>query len=220
LRTRRTAIFTLDLAQEIRDTIKNSARGKHVKQLLLIFVLLSVTCTPAYAAAPSTNIYEIEVVVFENRIPDLEGDEHWMRAPDKSASTDMNDAVSVGEKPSMNSSLKATAAALESSGRHHVLAHLRWQQSAEAKSVSKPVKVVSADGALEGALRFYSSRFLLLDVNLMLREAVSGGLSAGAGQVAPVYRLTEARRVKSSETYYFDHPKFGALVRISPVKAN
>jgi len=47
-----------------------------VKQLLLIFVLLSVTCTPAYAAAPSTNIYEIEVVVFENRIPDLEGDEH------------------------------------------------------------------------------------------------------------------------------------------------
>ena len=191
-----------------------------MKRLLLIIVMLSVTCMPAYAAAPSTNIYEIEVIVFENRIPDLEGDEHWMRDPDKSASTDMSEAVSVGEKPAADSSLSATAAALENSGRHHVLAHLRWQQSAEAKSVSKPVKVVSADGALDGALRFYSSRFLLLDVNLTLREATGGGALAGAGQITPAYRLTEARRVKASEAYYFDHPKFGALVRILPVKAN
>jgi len=43
---------------------------------------------------------------------------------------------------------------------------------------------------------------------------------AGTGQITPAYRLTEARRVKSSETYYFDHPKFGALVRVSPVKSN
>ena len=191
-----------------------------MKRLLLIFILISIPGMPAYAAAPATNVYEIEVVVFENRLPDLEGGELWARDPDKSASADMNDAVSVGEKPAADSALSATAAALESSGRHHVLAHLRWQQSAEAKSVSKPVKVVSTDGALEGALRFYLSRFLLLDVNLTLREAVSGGTPGGTGQIAPAYRLTEARRVKSSETYYFDHPKFGALVRVSPVKAN
>jgi len=191
-----------------------------VKRLLLIFVLLSVTCLPAYAAAPTTSIYEIEVVVFENRNPDLEGDELWDRDTGKSASAEMSDAVSVGEVPAADSALAATAAALESSGRHHVLAHLRWQQSAEARSVSKPVKVMSPDGTLDGAIRFYSSRFLLLDVNLTLREAVSGGILAGAEQVAPVYQMTEARRVKSSETYYFDHPKFGALVRVSPVKAN
>ena len=191
-----------------------------MKRLLLIFILISIPGMPAYAAAPATNVYEIEVVVFENRLPDLEGGELWARDPDKSATADMNEAVSVGEKPAADSTLSATAAALESSGRHHVLAHLRWQKSDEAKSVSKPVKVVSTDGALEGALRFYLSRFLLVDVNLTLRETVSGGMSAGAGQIAPAYRLTEARRVKSSETYYFDHPKFGALVRVSPVKAN
>jgi hypothetical protein len=182
-----------------------------VKRLFLILILASVPGLLAYAAAPSTNVYEIEVVVFENRLPDLEGGELWARNPDKSAAADMNDAVSIGEKPAADSALSATAAALESSGRHHVLTHLHWQQSAEAKSVSKPVKVASTDGALEGALRFYSSRFLLLDVNLTLREA---------GQTTPAYRLAEARRVKSSETYYFDHPKFGALVRVSPVKAN
>ena len=190
-----------------------------VKWLFLIFILASAPGMPAHAAAPSTNVYEIEVVVFENRLPDLEGGELWDRDPDKSANADMKEAVSIGEMPAADSALSATAVALESSGRHHVLAHLRWQQSAEAKSVSKPVKVVSANGALEGALRFYSSRFLLLDVNLTLHEAASGGVT-GTEQSTPVYRLTEARRVKSSETYYFDHPKFGALVRVSPVKAN
>ena len=70
----------------------------------------------SYAAAPSTNVYEIEVVVFENRIPDLEGGELWARNPDKSANADMNEAVSVGEKPAADSALSATAAALESSG--------------------------------------------------------------------------------------------------------
>jgi hypothetical protein len=191
-----------------------------LKRLFLILILASVPGILVYAAAPSTNVYEIEVVVFENRLPDLEGGELWTQGPDKSANTDMNDAVSVGQKPATDSALLTTAVALESSGRHHVLAHLRWQQSAEAKSVSKPVKVASTDGALDGALRFYLSRFLLLDVNLTLREAASGGMPAGVGQIAPAYRLNEARRVKSSETYYFDHPKFGALVRVSPVKAN
>lgn len=191
-----------------------------MKRLLLIFLLLSATFMPAYAAAPTTSLYEIEVVVFENRNPDLEGDELWDRDPDKSANAEMSDAVSVGAVPAADSALAETRNALEQSGRHHVLAHLRWQQSAEAKSVSKPVKIASPDGTLDGAIRFYSSRFLLLDVNLTLHEAGGGGILVGTSQAAPVYRLTEARRVKSSETYYFDHPKFGALVRISPIKSN
>ena len=191
-----------------------------VKRLFLILILTSAPVMLAYAAAPSTNAYEIEVVVFENRLSDLEGGELWARDPDKSANADMNEAINVGEKPGADSVLSATAAALESSSQHHVLAHLRWQQSAEAKSVSKPVKIVSADGGLDGALRFYLSRFLIVDVNLILREATSGGIAEVSGQGAPAYRLAEARRVKLSETHYFDHPKFGALVRVSPVKAN
>src|SRR3972149_3190588 len=178
-----------------------------VKRLFLILILASAPGMPAQAAAPSINVYEIEVIVFENRIPDLEGGELWARTPDKSATADVNDAARAGEKPAADSALSATAAALESSGRHHVLAHLRWQQSAEAKSVSKPVKVVSTDGALEGALRFYLSRFLLLDVNLTLREATSGGISAGAGQIAPAGGLAPARGAEKSGTASFFSPQ-------------
>lgn len=192
-----------------------------VKRLFLILILTFIPGMLPYAAAPSSNVYEIEVIVFENRLPDLEGGEFWTRKEEKNTGMEMSDAVSVGEKPAADSGLSATAAALESSGRHHVLAHLRWQQSAEAKSVSKPVKITSTDGALDGALRFYLSRFLLVDLSLTLREgAMSAGMPGSAGPEATAYRLIEGRRVKLAETHYFDHPKFGALVRVSPIKAN
>jgi hypothetical protein len=48
----------------------------------------------------------------------------------------------------------------------------------------------------------------------------SGGTFSGAsGNETVVYRLNESRRIKVSETHYFDHPKFGALVRVSPARA-
>ncbi len=191
-----------------------------MKRLLLILILV-VTPSASLFAAAASNIYDIEVVVFENHQPDLEGGELWRNELDKSTNSDIDEAVNIGVPPAPDSSLAAAATALEKSGRHHVLAYLRWQQSAEAKSASKPVKISSADGELNGALRFYLSRYLLVDLNLTLREAANGGLPSGTDkQTPPLYRLSEYRRVKLLETHYFDHPKFGALVRVSPIKTN
>ena len=192
-----------------------------MKRLSLILILALTPSAPLFAAATTSNVYDIEVVVFENHLPDLEGGELWKNEPNTSTNSDIAEAVKVGEAPAPDSSLMAEATALEKSGRHHVLAYLRWQQSAEAKSASKPVKISSADGKLDGALRFYLSRYLLVDLNLVLQEAENGGISSGAGKVTPpLYHLSEYRRVKLLETHYFDHPKFGALVRVSPIRAN
>jgi hypothetical protein len=189
-----------------------------VKRLFLTFFLIIAPSTLLHAAPTVTNMYEIEVVVFENRLADLEGGELWARDKEKPAGSEKDESVIVGEKPPADSPLSTAATALENSGRHHVLAHLRWQQSAEAKSVSKPVKISNAGGGLDGSLRFYLSRFLILDLNLVLRDAQSGGIFSGLpGNDAVVYSLNEPRRIKVSETHYFDHPKFGALVRVSPV---
>ena len=190
-----------------------------MKGLLLSIALIIAPLISLHAAPATTNMYEIEVVVFENRLSDLEGSELWTREQGNPLSTEKDDSVVAGEKPPADSALSAAATALEKTGRHHVLAHLRWQQSAEAKSVSKPVKISNTESGLNGSLRFYLSRFLILDLNLALREAQSGGIFSGASEnSASVYRLNEPRRIKVSETHYFDHPKFGALVRVSPVK--
>lgn len=191
-----------------------------MKGLFLSIFLMMAPVASLQAAPTSTNLYEIEVVVFENRLSGLEGGELWAREQEKPASTEKDKPVSAGGTPPANSSLSATAAALENSGRHHVLAHLRWRQSAEAKSVSKPVNISNTAGGLDGSLRFYLSRFLIVEMNLALREMQGGGAFSGASEnETAVYRLNEPRRVKVSETHYFDHPKFGALVRVTPARA-
>lgn len=191
-----------------------------MKGLPLSIFLIAAPLTALHAAPAATNMYDIEVVVFENRLTDLEGGELWARNPEKTASAAKDESITAGEKPLTDSPLSAATTALEKSGRHHVLAHLRWKQSAEAKSVSKPVKISNTAGGLDGSLRFYLSRVLLLELNLVLREGQSGGILSGTSEKdAVVYRLNEPRRIKVSETHYFDHPKFGALVRVSPTKA-
>jgi len=191
-----------------------------VKGLFLSIFLMMAPVASLQAAPASTNLYEIEVVVFENRLSGLEAGELWARERENPSNTGKDKPVSAGGNPPANSSLSATAAALEKSGQHHVLAHLRWRQTAEAKSVSKPVNISNAAGGLDGSLRFYLSRFLIVEMNLALREMQDGGVLSGAMENdTVVYRLNEPRRIKVSETHYFDHPKFGALVRVSPARA-
>jgi hypothetical protein len=191
-----------------------------VKGLILSMFLVMAPVAALQAAPAATNMYEIEVVVFENRLSGLEGNELWAREREKPVSAGKDKPTSTGENPPADSVLSAAAAALENSGRHHVLAHLRWRQSAEAKSVSKPVNISNTTGGLDGSLRFYLSRFLIVEMNLALLEMQGGGVFSGTAENgAVVYRLNEPRRIKVSETHYFDHPKFGALVRVSPARA-
>jgi hypothetical protein len=172
------------------------------------------------AATPSLNLYEVEVIVFSNQLPDMEGGELWRFEQIRPENGDIAEAVVLGEQPPAESLLSPAALALEQSGRHHVLAHLRWQQNAEVKSSSKPVKISNPAESLDGALRLYSSRYLLMDINLTLREPARTGFFGVSGGDTQIYRLSEFRRIKLLETHYFDHPKFGVLVRVAPVKEN
>jgi hypothetical protein len=192
-----------------------------VRRLLLLIFLMFLPPASLLAAPATTNTYEIEVVVFENRLSDLEGQETWPRTQPESSVAEKDEMLVAGEKLLPESPLWEAAVALEKSGRHHVLTHLRWQQSAEAKSISKPVKIASETGELDGSLRFYLSRYLIVDLNLNLRIPPSTGFFGVLGQEKEdtVFRLREPRRIKVSDINYFDHPKFGALVRVSPVKA-
>lgn len=187
-------------------------------KLFRLIALFSISLA-AHAAPSIPSTYEIEVIVFENRLSNLEAGELWRPAQEAPAAA-REEPVNVGEKNPVGSALSAARQSLERSGSHRVLAHQRWQQGADAKSASKPVRIGGGAGGLDGALRLYSSRVLIVELNLALKDAPAGTLTAGIPQTGPVvYQLNESRRVKISETHYFDHPKLGALVRISPVKA-
>lgn len=144
--------------------------------------------------------------MFETKIPELEGSELWTTDRGRTAPPESTGIAAPGAAVG-DTALKNTMAALERDGHYRVLVHQRWRQAAEERSASKPVWLRNVDGQMEGSFRFYMSRFLHVDLDLVLRDAGGGtGMS---------YRLTEHRRVKTQELQYFDHPKMGVLVRIT-----
>jgi hypothetical protein len=176
----------------------------------LFLLLLLALLLPAQAATnQSEKPYQIEVLVFEHHGA-APIDEQWptgVPAEIKSA-IEPNGNLPAGAK------LASAVESLEKDKRYRVLAYAGWTQVPTAKSQTKPIRISGSEarpGELDGAVTFHVSRFLHLDVNLRLRET-------GATDGDPVvYRIRESRRVKSQETQYFDHPRFGLLVRITPL---
>lgn len=174
-----------------------------------VFVILSLfTLAAPLPAAPTapTTLYDIEVLVFENNQPNLEGGEAWKETLRESG--DVEQAAIPEGVPAPDSTLSQAAKTLERGGQHRVLVQKYWQQNADAKSNAMPLRLQSANNELDGTLRFYFNRFLYVELNLTLQDLrAAGGVKA--------LQLNEHRRVRPQEIYYFDHPKFGALVRIT-----
>ncbi|HLQ27114.1 MAG TPA: CsiV family protein [Acidiferrobacterales bacterium] len=201
----------------------------------LLFYLLFATSIAAQQTGkgPSSEkeekSYEIEVVVFENKLPELAGDEQW--APlSPPVIAGLKDAIEPNDAPAASSSspapsLAPAVAALGRDPSYRILAHKLWVQTAEAEKDAKPVRIRSKQaGELDGVMKLYVSRFLHLEVDLLFRGENTANLNATANPsvtvVAPageqLYEISETRRVKSKEIHYFDHPKFGLVVRITP----
>lgn len=188
-----------------------------MRPTILAILGLSLFSVPAVLAAPAEKetTYEIEALVFENRLPELVGDEQLERNALSAKIRGLENAVTP-EKLEGNSFLQPGISSLLEQGQYRILAHLRWFQTVDAKTIAKPMRVASANPAeLEGTIRFFMSRHLHLDVNLLLRETVA---AAGNEPAAAVYQMSEQRKVKTQETHYFDHPRLGVLVRVMPVE--
>lgn len=183
-----------------------------MKRLFVTLCLVLLTLPArAVTTSPPVPSYDIEVLVFEMRLPDYEGAELW--TTDNVKPVETADAVVMGETP-VASELSAAATALRSDPRFRVLLHKRWTQPADARSETKPVKLSTGDGELDGTLRFYIARFLHIEVNLTFQPLAL--VQTAFPAESPAYQISEARRIKTQDLNYFDHPKFGAIVRVVP----
>ena len=124
---------------------------------------------------------------------------------------------------------------LSSDPAYEVVTHVAWTQPLYEKreSVRVPVTWSPPDPAapgqpdasikpsVTGSIQVFENRLLFVDININNEfPAEALDFSAGAQLARPpgVYRLQEKRRVKLNELHYFDHPFFGALVRVSRVE--
>jgi hypothetical protein len=187
--------------------------------------LLLLASAPAPAQVPDAAWYEVEVIVFRNRSLQADGEQWPVREPLPEAGISRAAVGSdLQELAPGEYALDNIASALQRSGSYEVLLHKAWREPAGDRNTAIPYPVPhSRDGAgnvLGGTIRLVRERFLHLDVDITAgpSQTVSDrdGTSAGPYFDAPVYRLNQARRVRSGELHYFDHPYFGVIAQVVP----
>lgn len=192
----------------------------------LIFVALLLLPTLAMAKESSTaanaspsRVYEIEVMVFQNIQNELEGNELWTNERINMELKDIDKAIGVTALPREDSDLMKAHEKLDTDSSYRVLVHKQWIQNADPQSSARLVRLASDDGELDGTFKFFISRFLHVNLNLIFLQSESKSIFQGAEDDSQqaAYQLRERRRIRSNEIQYFDHPKFGALVQIKQV---
>ncbi|MFV1997300.1 MAG: CsiV family protein [Acidiferrobacterales bacterium] len=187
--------------------------------LLLLPALVMAEEAPTATGTSPPRVYEIEVIVFQNIQNELEGNELWTNERINMELKDIDKAIEVTALPREDSDLTKAREKLDTDSRYRVLVHKQWIQNADPQSSARLVRLASEDGELDGTFKFFISRFLHVNLNLIFLQSGSKSIFQGAvdnsQQVA--YQLRERRRIRSNEIQYFDHPKFGVLVQIKKV---
>ena len=183
-----------------------------MRHRLLYTMLLFMAGTALAATTDKDSLYEVEVVVFENKHTPTGGESD--SAGKNAAPIPGLDNAIAPIAPTTGSYKLAGATQLEKDGQYRVLTHQRWIQPMDGKAAVK-ARRISAGNELDGLVRVYLSRYLHADVQLALKDETGAGDKRGA---ARYYRLDEQRRVKNQEIHYFDHPRLGVLLRVSALE--
>lgn len=107
---------------------------------------------------------------------------------------------------------------------YNPIMHFGWTQITWPEEQTRPIQLASIarpPQGLDGTLTLYLSRFLHLVVDLQLDAPGNANFDDTRmdTMVGPVrYRIQENRILRTDELRYFDHPKFGVLVKVSRVE--
>jgi hypothetical protein len=111
---------------------------------------------------------------------------------------------------------------------YHPLVHGGWVQLGLPDNEALPIDLgVLGIANPAGTIRLSLTRFLhvKLDLTYVDTQGVQAGLAPASGEltelpIAPRYHLDAERTTRSGELHYFDHPAFGVLIKVTPVKAD
>ena len=168
--------------------------------------------TPALAADPGErNNYRVEVIIFRTaQAPQVSED---LGTPAEGRG--FNGRIDTTNPPRVVRLLEPTelqmtalAEKMRANAGYQVLAHAGWLQTATLwprhSGLSLDQLGINVPD-LHGTL--YLERGDLLHFGAQLQLGAS-----------PVYSLSELRRVRFNERHYLDHPAFGVIVQVSPVR--
>ncbi|HWG76001.1 MAG TPA: CsiV family protein [Steroidobacteraceae bacterium] len=164
------------------------------------------------AAAPAAPLYQVEMVVF--RATYVGTEENWSSVPtSRGFGTPLGAAAQAAQMvrtlaPS-DYRLDGVVRGLSRGGSWRPIAHVAWVQTAPPWGSDTGIPLsqlgVNAPG-LTGTVYLERAR-------LYLHLGFDVTLDAGAP-----YRIDEMRSVRANEKQYFDHPAFGIIAAVYPIK--
>lgn len=200
-----------------------------LKRLLKVLLLVTIAC---FSTSPWAEDYwySVEYIVFENLTTADYNQEPWLgnitAIPDTAIRPQFQsgtnaDWISMRALRPDELSLGGVRRALRQSTAYQVLEHEGWLQQESDEDLVQPVHVMISgqNNAVDGTIAFRRERFLHLDVDLTLSDGAASAVP-GTYDAAPIsrFRLQQTRRIQSNKLNYFDHPKFGVLVKVMPLE--
>lgn len=164
--------------------------------------VLLLVLAPAVAMA---GVYDFEILIFER--PGGGANEYWPSEPGEpdpaAAIGRLGPAGASGGATMLPASAKSLGPAAYTLKKKGMVIHdhLAWRQSTRGRNSNTWYWI--GDGRLSGLVRVSQGRYLHLDTDLLLRDAMT----------AQPYRIKLHRRMRSNELHYVDHPRLGILIR-------
>lgn len=158
-------------------------------------LILATLTSLAISASSYAKDYQVEAILFHHNTPHTA----YEAIQNKPIRALTSKAPTWPLPPSM---LLEELETLNRSSNYTVVAHYSWGQEALPTSQAAIFTVANPDqyGApLEGWIKVYADHLLFANLDLEYNG----------------YRLNEKRRLKLNEKHYFDHPRFGVLLRVS-----
>ena len=161
-------------------------------------------CLFSHWALAEERQFQVEVIVFAQSAPNTE---LFERTELELESIKTYAVVKPGKK-----SLQNTYNRLKKAGGYRPFYYESWEISVVSNQISLPIEILAPEEGLTGRVKVQRGNLLYALVDLEL--APTGIVE----EEAFVYRLTEKRRVLLDEVHYLDHPVFGVIIKVSPVK--
>lgn len=168
--------------------------------------------------------YEVEIIVFDRLNRDIAAREQWNFSSARTAAR-LDEMESLAAKASTRRTSEQLAG-LESvrlklvESNYRILDTARWRQPATFYPNAPLIPLGGPGSALAaGFVRVYRTSLIYADLNLQLSPPAPDAQGAQAVAWPPHYFIAEKRRLKFKQIHYFDHPLFGAILRVWPVNA-
>jgi hypothetical protein len=196
-------------------------------QRVLFFGLLALVSV----TAPAIDFYDVEILVF--RQLDSQGDDEELDVPNirhlefNLQLHDLLDRTSaIPVEPAIDGYLSDPGQHIGNSRDYEILFHGRWSQTTSDRQGAPYIRIdlpaVGRGSTLIGVLRLFATDLLYIDAILRYRPAEQQENDqigeSRERNTQPYYFIKERRRVKFREVHFLDHPTFGILLTVWPVK--